>query len=855
MKSNEKIVDQKKILLSITSQNKPFLVSKYLSHIDNLNYDKKLITVYINTSKSDETVKQILSEWAEKHANDYKNIIVDNEDDSTNSPIEIRNKSLQKVKETGSDYYFSVEHDCLITPGTLKTLIKTNKPIVSPLLHVIPGANEVFGNYFCAVSDSGYFENHPGFFPILHRTMIGTFKVPLVFKVYLIQANAIDQLGRLENANEYDFIVLARQARLHNIDQYICNEQEFGVVVRLGEENEAEKFAVIEPYINAHQQHEKKIIYIEPNYWGDIFNPNSVCYNMKSWMTLRSVLQAAGYDLIQTNSFYNVKNLETLIDSNLGNFEKLIVFEIFGEQLKLYSKYPKEKLVLIVWEPPNVKPESYNSADHKHFSKVYTWRDDLVDHEKYRKIFYPDQRPMRSNPFDFETKKLAVIVAGNKSWNHPNQLCQERFHTIDFYEKHHPEELDLYGMWWPSDYKVYKGKIGVSTDSTDNKIDALKSYKFSYSYENVKGEPGYITEKIFNCFEAGCVPIYWGAPNVTKYIPKNCFIDRRDFVSDEDLYRFLKNMTKEEHEEYVNNINNYLSSEQVKLFSIDNFVKNLMGLIIPELQSPPPKQQTIEKTVYEFSKEPIDVVILCTAKDQDKLELCIQGVKDNCNQARRIIVVSPTPLTDKAEWFDEKKFPFNMRSVGLEMFSHNESIAQGYSVDRYYQQLLRLYAPYKIPNISSNVLTLDANTIFVNPVEWLGSNRAGLYHTVKASDELNFVQCRRLIPGFKRAFPDKSVAMNFMLFQRPVVEDLFKTIKDNQYIEPWKAFCRTVDLGGEGVEASENELYFNFVFARTDQVALRNLKGASSTKIEDLQKLKKAGYNYVILDTLPLDHK
>ena len=36
---------------------------------------------------------------------------------------------------------------------------------------------------------------------------------------------------------------------------------------------------------------------------------------------------------------------------------------------------------------------------------------------------------------------------------------------------------------------------------------------------------GYVTEKIFDAFKAGCVPVYWGAENITKYVPAECFID------------------------------------------------------------------------------------------------------------------------------------------------------------------------------------------------------------------------------------------------------------------------------------------------------------------------------------------
>jgi hypothetical protein len=41
----------------------------------------------------------------------------------------------------------------------------------------------------------------------------------------------------------------------------------------------------------------------------------------------------------------------------------------------------------------------------------------------------------------------------------------------------------------------------------DSKKNTLEKYKFSICYENARDIPGYITEKIFDCFFAGCVPI------------------------------------------------------------------------------------------------------------------------------------------------------------------------------------------------------------------------------------------------------------------------------------------------------------------------------------------------------------
>src|SRR5436190_474838 len=111
----------------------------------------------------------------------------------------------------------------------------------------------------------------------------------------------------------------------------------------------------------------------------------------------------------------------------------------------------------------------------------------------------------------------------------------------------------------------------------------------------------------------------------------------------------------------------------------------------------------------------IDVVIPCHEKDALTLELSINGVKKNCKNIRRIIVVSKKKLTNNAEWFDEARYPFNRRSILMTIFNNDISkVAQYETAPRnrtgwIYQQLLKLYAPLVIPDISSNVLVVDAD--------------------------------------------------------------------------------------------------------------------------------------------------
>lgn len=56
-----------------------------------------------------------------------------------------------------------------------------------------------------------------------------------------------------------------------------------------------------------------------------------------------------------------------------------------------------------------------------------------------------------------------------------------------------------------------------------DKWEGLARFRYSLAIENSR-HPHYWTEKISDCFLAGTVPIYWGAPNIAEYFPKESMI-------------------------------------------------------------------------------------------------------------------------------------------------------------------------------------------------------------------------------------------------------------------------------------------------------------------------------------------
>lgn len=338
------------VFLTILARDKAHMLPYYLRCIDELDYDKQLMTVYINTNNNIDDTEEILRAWADTHESDYKQIIFEShhvqellEDEAfshewTSQKLSIlgaiRNKSLQIAQECKADYYFVVDCDNFIIPSTLKHLLSKRKPIIAPMLTDIPNTKSFNVNFFGAVDEDGYFENSDIYWNIFNHRTIGTIEVPLVHCTYLIDMKYVDHLTYGDGSGEYEFIVFSRSARENGISQYICNEQLFGTSYAVPEELRAswtldqekdsidDYFAALEGRERP-QYPEKNMVVIIPS------------YNNKDWyeQNLKSVLSQnySNFSVIYTDDCSSdgtgqlVK--QYLIDNDLEHKVRLVCNE------------------------------------------------------------------------------------------------------------------------------------------------------------------------------------------------------------------------------------------------------------------------------------------------------------------------------------------------------------------------------------------------------------------------------------------------------------------------------------------------------------------------------------------------
>lgn len=293
----------------------------------------------------------------------------------------------------------------------------------------------------------------------------------------------------------------------------------------------------------------------------------------------------------------NGHKINTIDVDDIRNFDAILFidFPTFKNKYFRYLINNKfENLYLLIFESEVIKPDNWDIKNHEYFKKIFTWNDDFVNNEKYIKINFSFKIPTDLNFNLGEKNKFCTMIVGHKFKTHPLELYSERVKAIHWFEENHPEDFDLYGIGWDKYYfkgilsklnrfefltKFFKPSYPSYRGFVESKREILKDFKFAICYENAGDISGYITEKMFDCFFAGCVPIYLGAPNVTDYIPSDTFIDRRSFKNYEELYSYLKNMSDREYMDYLDAIKNFIKSDKIYPFSVECFADTVTQAI------------------------------------------------------------------------------------------------------------------------------------------------------------------------------------------------------------------------------------------------------------------------------------
>jgi hypothetical protein len=202
--------EQPTILIGCPCRNRSWVISRYLEGIYSLNYPKNKLILYFLLNDSIDQTEVILKKFQQLHQHKYKLIQIDKIKNHapeykrliSKSPqfaekywesvylniAKLRNKVIDKVIETGSDYWFSIDSDIILNnPETLNILLQENKPVISCIIN-----NDQIQNPYLPIQKAACnilnFDEHGKVKHITGWEMNSTFQVQITGAICLYKA-------------------------------------------------------------------------------------------------------------------------------------------------------------------------------------------------------------------------------------------------------------------------------------------------------------------------------------------------------------------------------------------------------------------------------------------------------------------------------------------------------------------------------------------------------------------------------------------------------------------------------------------------------------------------------------------
>jgi len=289
-------------------------------------------------------------------------------------------------------------------------------------------------------------------------------------------------------------------------------------------------------------------------------------------------------------------------DVNAGH---AVAFELHLNAQRALRRPSVRPCYAYLYEDPIVRPINADRAVLAHYRKIFGSNGELVDLGHFVRLDYPNDLTLREVP-GWDGRDLhCVLIASNKALLHADarNLHAARVAVIREFERHAPARFALFGHGWDippvrpghggriekrlnewmrrlrpgrRPFPSYRGKVG-------RKAEVLDRARFAICYENSRGSPGYLTEKIFDCFTSGCVPVYIGSPGWQQVIPAATCIDADRFRTPAELREFLDSVTPAQFADCQRAMREFLGAPSTQRFGNAHFCHVLVDTILSDL--------------------------------------------------------------------------------------------------------------------------------------------------------------------------------------------------------------------------------------------------------------------------------
>ena len=114
----------------------------------------------------------------------------------------------------------------------------------------------------------------------------------------------------------------------------------------------------------------------------------------------------------------------------------------------LPAEQDRSRSCLLLFENEIILPRNWRLEHHARFHRVFTWHSDLLAKGgNYLPMRYAQRFPEKIEFGPIPTK-LACLIASQKGSRLPRELYSARKAAIEWFERHHLEDFEFYGMGW-----------------------------------------------------------------------------------------------------------------------------------------------------------------------------------------------------------------------------------------------------------------------------------------------------------------------------------------------------------------------------------------------------------------------
>jgi glycosyltransferase involved in cell wall biosynthesis len=266
-----------------------------------------------------------------------------------------------------------------------------------------------------------------------------------------------------------------------------------------------------------------------------------------------------------------------------------VIFHICNiQELPLHLLERKDIIkILYTIESPNIRHQiQWMKEFLEKFDIVITYWKPLLELSNvlyfpfiYR-LDYENQNDMKLLQTNKGVNKSVCIILEKRDFRDEYEINSIKMRAQDYLRYEYAKnikEIDCYGDTWKPHNNVINYKLTKNRFLDQEKtIDIMVNYTFTLIIENCNGE-NYVSEKIYDAFVVGSIPLYYGNNSELIDIPKDMYIDLKK-IKPKQIKEYLNNLTENEIEIYRKNI--YEKREEVlRKVSVNEYNNMLKDII------------------------------------------------------------------------------------------------------------------------------------------------------------------------------------------------------------------------------------------------------------------------------------